>query len=244
VNNLISNHQWNEFPDQQQLVQKLADVIEVSINQSITERGRAILALSGGSTPKPLFAELAIRKINWSAVIITLVDERWVDETHELSNAAFMKTFLLSKMPEKAKFVPLYHVAENPAGSLIHVLRDYCVATDSSIDRPAAFDVVVLGMGNDGHTASFFPDASNIAELVSGNTDDALQCCESETTQVPRITWSLPILLNTQMLVLHITGSSKRAVFERALSASDATELPIRSAIFQQQSKLNVYYAG
>ena len=102
-------------------------------------------------------------------------------------------------------------------------------------------------MGGDGHTASFFPDADNVADLVSASSQDFLLSCYSPTTQVARVTWSLPMLLNSQFLALHITGESKQQVFEQAVASDGSFDeicrLPIRSAIFQDTIPLNVYYA-
>lgn len=239
-----ANYIWHEGADQQSLAENLAGELIVKMDAAIAEKGSAVLALSGGSTPKPLFEVLAEYDLDWSKVIVTLVDERWVDETHELSNASFMKTFLLNALPEPVRFVPLYHAADSVQDSFPFVLADYCQATGSSVDAPRAFDIVVLGMGGDGHTASFFPDASNVAELVDINAKEALLTCNSPSTQVERITWSLPMLLNTGFLALHITGEAKKSVFERAAAGGDITELPIRSAVFQDRVPLNVYHAN
>lgn len=238
------NYVWHEFGEQNQLVSELANVIQSEIKLSIEKNGRAIVAVSGGSTPKPLFIELAQRDIDWAKVIITLVDERWVSSEHPLSNAAFLDKHLLSALPSAVSFVSLYHDAVDCESSLQFVLEHYCEVTGSSIHSPAPFDVVILGMGNDGHTASFFPDAENIADLVDPNSAQFLHSCTSPTTQVPRVTWSLSQLLSTQKLILHIVGEAKNTVFQTALKDSDAIELPIRSVIFQELSSLQVYYAN
>lgn len=238
-----SNYLFHKGADKASLADHLAGELTTEISNAIHERGSAVLALSGGSTPKPLFEALAQCDIDWCKVIITLVDERWVNEEHELSNAAFMKAFLLSKLPESVRFVPLYQYADSARDSLAFVIADYLQATESSIDAPRAFDVVVLGMGGDGHTASFFPDANNIADLVDLDSKETLLTCHSPSTQVERVTWSLPILLNTHFLALHFTGEDKKAVFEKATSGDDVRELPIRSAVFQDRATLNVYYA-
>lgn len=234
---------WNQGPDTQSLAENLAGELVVRINNAIADHGSAVLALSGGSTPKPLFKALAAHAIDWSKVVITLVDERWVPESHELSNAAFMRQHLLNDLPTQPRFVPLYQAAQTVTASFPLVLADYCEATGSLIDAPRAFDVVILGMGGDGHTASFFPDAENVDELVAIDSEQSLLTCHSPSTQVERITWSLPSLLNTAFLALHFTGSSKLEVFEQAAAGGAISELPIRSAIFQDQIELNVYYA-
>lgn len=238
-----ANYQWHGFESRESLAEALADRVADELCEAIAQRGRAIIALSGGSTPKPLFKALAARELDWSNVVVTLVDERWVPEGHELSNASFMQTWLLNDLPQPPRFVPLYAGAANVEASVPAVLHDYCQITQSTEDSPAPFDVVILGMGGDGHTASFFPDAGNVAELVDPNSTAALLTCVSPSTQVERITWSLPVLLNTGMLALHFTGTDKKAVFDTALEDQDVTVLPIRSAIFQSTIPLQVYYA-
>lgn len=240
---MSANYDWHQGADAESLADNLAGELVVKLGDAINRNGIAVMALSGGSTPKPLFKSLADHDVDWSRVVITLVDERWVPETHALSNAAFMHRYLLDALPDTVRFVPLYQPAESVAASYPAVLGNYCVATSSSMDAPRPFDIVILGMGGDGHTASFFPDADNVAELVDPESPTLLLTCESPSTQVPRITWSLPALLNTQFLALHFTGAEKRRVFEQACAGTDATELPIRSAIFQNKIPLQVYYA-
>lgn len=237
------NYLWHQGADQISLADNLAGELAVRISEAVSDSGLAVIALSGGSTPKPLFEALAQHDIDWSRVVITLVDERWVPDTHELSNAAFMRKYLLDKLPADVRFVPLYQPAESVLASFPAVLGNYCHATNSSTDKPRGFDIVILGMGGDGHTASFFPDADNVADLVNPKTAECLLTCNSPSTQVERITWSLPMLLTSNFLALHITGQGKKDVFEQACESDDAIELPIRSAIFQDSIPLNVYYA-
>ena len=241
---LDSNFTWHEGGDALSLAEHLASEVALQINNAIAEQGNAVVAFSGGSTPKPLFNALADHDVDWSKVIITLVDERWVDETHELSNAAFLNKYLLAQLTDNAPaFVPLFNTEADITKGCVQTLQTYCQTTGSEITKPRQFDVVILGMGNDGHTASFFPDADNIADLVDPQSSDYLLSCSSPTTQVERITWSLPMLLNASFLALHITGESKAEVFQQACVNEQSTVLPISSVIFQNKTHLNVYYA-
>ncbi|MFT5572559.1 MAG: 6-phosphogluconolactonase [Cryomorphaceae bacterium] len=240
---MIANYEWHEAADPESLANQLAMQIIAVMDQTIEQKGSVVLALSGGSTPKPLFKSLATADLDWSKVIITLVDERWVPKTHELSNAAFMQTHLLDSLPDVVRFIPLYEPAESAELSTAEVLNNYCSIAQSSPNTPRPFDIVVLGMGGDGHTASFFPDADNITDLVDPNSIAPLLTCNSTSTQVDRITWNLPMLLNAQYLALHITGDSKKRVFSEAVINGPVVELPIRSVIFQQQLPLQVFYA-
>lgn len=237
------NITWHQGDDAHSLAENLAGEVALQIGNAIADNGIAVIALSGGSTPKPLFQTLAQHDVDWAKVVITLVDERWVPATHDLSNAAFMQEHLLDLLPQDATFVPLYQPAQTVEASRPLVLQSFCAATGSPIDSPRKFDIVILGMGSDGHTASFFPDAENIADLIALDAPNPLLTCISPSTQVERITWSLPKLLEASYLVLHFTGREKLAVFDRAAAGGDVAKLPIRTAIFQTETPLNVYYA-
>ena len=221
------------------LGQLLADDLVTHLQSCIDQNGHVVLAVSGGSTPKPLFTALQQSSLDWSKIVITLVDERWVPLDHELSNGALVKQTLLDDLPV-ATFVPLYQPANSVDESLTAVLDSYRAANNGHLSE---FDAVVLGMGGDGHTASFFPDADNIEELVSLDHEVPLLTCESPSTQVPRVTWSAPMLLNTSFLALHFCGADKFEVYEQACQSGPITELPIRVAIHQHQTPLNIYYS-
>lgn len=232
------------FDDQLQLADQLADDIAKQLVQSIAKQGRAVMALSGGSTPLLMMQQLRQRDVDWSKVVVTLVDERCVGEMHSLSNARFVREEFLSKLPSIPKFAPLYYPEASNTSSLFEmVLENYADITASTKQSLASFDVVILGMGGDGHTASFFPDADNIDELIDDVSEQPLLTCQSPASQVARITWSLPMLLDTNMLALHITGQNKQQVLQKAIAGTDKTELPIRAAILQQQTPLSIYYA-
>ncbi len=231
------------FTDPSVLALQLANDIALRLNDAINKKGRAVLALSGGSTPKPMLQALSQLEVDWNNVIVTLVDERCVAPGHELSNATMLSNCLLNNLEMPPSFAPLYFAGLGEQNLVERILAKYCELTDSNPTKIAAFDVVILGMGSDGHTASFFPDADNIEQLLAMNSAERLLMCNSPSTQVPRITWSLPMLLNTSMLILHITGKDKREVLEQALMGDDFNKMPIRAAIFQDVTPLNIYSA-
>src|ERR1700761_3903668 len=136
----------HSFTDCQALAVALAERIAERLREGIAERGHALLAVSGGSTPKHLFDKLSRQMLDWSKVTVTLVDERWVPEGDERSNAAMVKAMLLQHAASSAQFVPLYTDAPTPEAGLATVR-----ARVASLELP--FDAVILGMGNDGHTA-------------------------------------------------------------------------------------------
>ncbi|NNL56538.1 MAG: 6-phosphogluconolactonase, partial [Pseudomonadales bacterium] len=191
----------------------------------------ASIAFSGGSTPKLLFAALAEQAIDWPAVQVTLVDERCVPPDHERSNARLLREFLLSKLPVQPVFLPLFEPGE------------------SSSERNARLqalawpmDVAVLGMGGDGHTASFFPGARNLDALLDPQQPEKIMDTRSVPDDEPRVTWSLAALLEAQHLILHICGEDKARVLQTALeqleSGSAKAPYPIAS-LLQHTSQLN-----
>lgn len=240
------NYIWQEATNRDELAQDLAETIAKRLSSVLQLKDQAVIAFSGGSTPKPLFKALLDQNIDWTRIVVTLVDERWVPFDHPLSNASFLIDNLLAKLDQPPKFVSLLNIsaaAMNAQLSLTSVLIDYCHQTNSSLANPAPFDVAILGMGTDAHTASFFPDAENVQSLVDENNPNFLASCSSPSSQVDRVTWTLPVLNQANFLALHFTGEDKREVFNQALKGNDAEMMPIRSVMFNAQQPLQVYFS-
>ena len=224
----------NKFQSGTELAHQLADRICNELEAGITERGSAILAVSGGSTPKLLFQILSGKAINWSKVIITLVDERWVDENDKRSNALLVKEHLLVNSAANARFVPLFH-----PGDIDQEISELEVQLQS---LPLPFDVVILGMGGDGHTASFFPGGDNLDAAVDQTGKYLLSSMRAHGAVEPRVTFTLPPLLESRFIALHIEGSEKLDVFEHAMDDGDANLMPVRHVI-RNSDKLEVFWA-
>ena len=228
------------FPDAETLADALSAELETCLLQGIRDRGRATLVLSGGSTPLPLFRRLRDRPLPWSAITVTLADERWVDREHPDSNAAFLHRELLVGHAAAATFVDLKNSAPTPeAGQAV------CETDLARLDWPV--DAVVLGMGGDGHTASLFPQtAENQSALGLGlNLDTDQRCVAIQPGQAPhpRISLTLSALIATRKLILHITGSSKWQVYQDALRPGPATELPVRGVLRQDRRPVEVFWS-
>ncbi|HEV7778411.1 MAG TPA: 6-phosphogluconolactonase [Luteibacter sp.] len=228
-----ANVRENTFEDRLSLADALAHRLAADLAAGIAERGRAVLAVSGGSTPKTVFAVLARATIDWSKVTVTLVDERWVPESDERSNARIVRNLLLKQNAEAATFVPLYVDAPTPDEGLATV-----TASIDKLERP--FDAVVLGMGGDGHTASFFPGGDHLAEALDLAGKASVLPMRAEGAGEPRITLSLPRLLDTRALYLHIEGDDKKAVLAKALAGG---EYPIGAVLRQDGTEVQVYWA-
>lgn len=222
------------FADKPTLATELAEAVADRIRAAITERGTAAIAVSGGSTPSRFFQALGKTKdIDWSKVIVTLVDERWVDETSERSNALLVNERMLQGPAAIARFFPLYSGGDEPDASAI-------AKTNALLaDLPQPFAAVVLGMGNDGHTASFFPGGDTLAEaLASPGPAIAIR---APGAGEPRVTFTLPRLLHTDGLYLHIEGEEKAAVLDTALGDGPVEDMPIR-AVLRSGHAVNVYW--
>ena len=125
------------------LSQNIAEII----NEAIQQNGRASMAVSGGSTPKPLFEELSLLDLDWPKVDLTLVDDRWVDADHKDSNELLVKTHFIKNYAERVNFVPLKNDEDTAK-------KGVPLAKEALKNFTMPFDIVILGMGADGHTLS------------------------------------------------------------------------------------------
>lgn len=229
-------HRFNTFPNGTALAEALADKVATALSEAISKKGRATLAVSGGSTPKAFFAALSRKPVEWGKVVITLVDERFVPETSDRSNHALVANHLLQNGAQAAKFVPLYHAVADVEDAAMVASEDI-----SRIEPP--FDVVVLGMGTDGHTASFFPGGKNLELALSARTPRSVVTMEAEGAGEPRLTLSFSAIQDARLLVLHIEGEAKKPVLERALSEGAESALPIGRVIASAASDTEIYWA-
>jgi 6-phosphogluconolactonase len=179
-----------------------------------------------------MFAALAEADLPWDKVWITLVDERWVEPTHADSNERLVRENLLQGRARAANFIGLKVAGATATGSL----RDAIVQLDHV---PPPLSCVILGMGSDGHTASWFPRASNLADLLDPNNSSPLAACEPVTAPHERITLTLPVVLGASEIILHITGDEKRAVLQRAARE----QLPVAAITEQNLKPVSTWWA-
>lgn len=231
----MTEHHRN-FGTKEDLALALAEAVADHLKLGIETRGRAVLAVSGGSTPGRFFAALGKRKdIAWEQVTVTLVDERWVDEVSPRSNAALVNEKMLQGPAASAHFVPLYSGGTSPDAAAI-------ARTAAAVaELPVPFDAVILGMGNDGHTASFFPGGDTLEQALTGQ--GPVIAITAPGAGEPRVTFVLSRLLNTKGLYLHIEGEEKLKVLERAEEDGPVAEMPIRAVLRQTQTPLMIYWS-
>ena len=225
----------HRFDSTDSLAQALATSVAADLSAASHARGRASLVVSGGRTPAPFLAALSRHALEWAQVWVTLADERWVGEDHPDSNAALVREHLLQNRAAQANFVPLKNPAATPTQG-----ETACAEALKTMPRP--FDVVLLGMGDDGHTASLFPQAPQLAEALALDSGKLCLGMDPVTAPHPRMTLTLPALLASRRIVVLFSGSGKWAVYQQALQPGPVAALPIRCVLRQTQVPVEVYY--
>ena len=224
------------FTTRDNLTVELADYIGKQLTAGIADNGRASLAVSGGSTPVDLFEELSQTDIAWDKVVITLVDERWVEPVNNDSNEHLVRTHLLKNRAAAATFVGMKNEAATAGAG-----EQQCENGLTNVPRP--FDLLILGMGGDGHTASLFPGAAQLAAATDMESGRNCMGIAPLTAPHERMTLTLPAILDSRQIILHITGPEKQEVLEQALQDGPIEAMPIRYILRQQTTPVSVYWA-
>lgn len=214
----------HDFADGKALAEALAAAVAEQLRLAIAARGKAALAVSGGRTPARFFAALSQQRLPWSEVVVTLVDERWVPLASERSNEALVRDGLLQGRAAAARMISLVSAAETPEEGAAEIATR--VAT-----LPLPLDVVVLGMGTDGHTASFFPEGDRLAEALDPAGRLSVVSMRAPGAGEPRITLTLPLIAAAGAVYLHIEGREKAAVLALAQQEGPAEAMPVRAVL-------------
>ena len=219
-----------EFPDKDQMIDKITTLVLAHLENAILKNGRALFAVSGGSSPKPLYEKLSRQKFDWSKVDILLVDERWVDIDEAGSNETFINNTLLQNEAASANLMGLKNNALSPVEGLPALKQKI-----SSL--PDQIDVAVLGMGPDGHTASWFPHAENLdkaLDIDSGEKFETIKAKKSAVTgdHLHRMTMTLPFLKQAKCPVLMISGAEKQQAFLKAVDLkTPLDDAPVKALV-------------
>lgn len=219
-----------------ELVENLAEKICDHLTEAIDVRKKAAIVVSGGSTPKPLFKQLALKDISWHQVTITLADERWVDTSLPESNENLVRTYLLRQKAAKANFIGLKNHFPTAAEG-----EQVCHETLNRIPRP--FDVVVLGMGSDGHTASLFPRSPVLEKALDIHCRANCLAVPRHGSSCDRMTLTLPVLLASRRIFIHIAGREKMTSLEQAMAEGPVADKPIRAILGQDKTPVQIFWA-
>lgn len=227
--------QQHLYADAAQCAQGLAQAVAESLRESLRRRTAASLIVSGGRTPLPFFEALARQDLPWSKVVVSLADDRWVPADHADSNERLVRQHLLQGPAAAARFVPLVDAAQTPEQHLATAERKLA-------QLPHPYDVLVLGMGDDGHTASIFPGAPGAAEALDTSRPQRLALVTPSTAPHRRISLTLRALLDSRQLLIHLAGSDKAAVIEAAALSTPAQH-PIAAVLRQDAVPVGLYYS-
>lgn len=216
-----------EFASANHMAEKLADLMDAQLRHALLEKGRAVFAVSGGSTPRALHIALSHRALRWQDVTTILVDERWVPPHEDGSNEAFVLETLRQNKARHVPIVGLYKSTPTP--------QDAVASVQADLERVASsIDVLHLGMGLDGHTASWFPGAQGLSHALE--TRDRVCAITAEKSPVTgaltqRMTLTLAAVKAATHITLILAGQDKKHVLEQALKDGPADELPVRAIL-------------
>ncbi|CAL1690899.1 hypothetical protein MMB232_01033 [Brevundimonas subvibrioides] len=215
------------FPTLDTWAATIAGRLDETLAAAVLANGRALFAGPGGSTPSPVYARLAQADIGWSNVAVTLVDERYVPETSPESNARLIRDVLLQGPAAAATFIPLYHPE-------VTVDRAAAKAAHALAGAGGRFDAVLLGMGEDGHICSMFPNSPTLKTLLSPSLKPTVLGVphgrDGAAPSLERLSINLPYLISAGRVILGLKGAAKRSVFEREAGGDPATQ-PIAAMI-------------
>lgn len=228
-----------EFIDGEQAAEVLAAAVESRLREGLARNGVASLVVSGGSSPKRLYEILSRKALAWSQVTVVLADERWVDPGLAGSNETFVLETLLQNEAAAAHFIGLKTPAQSPFDAV-----DEVDARLAQVHRP--FDAVVLGMGGDGHTLSWFPEADGLEAAIdpNGRLAAAVTATPSGVTGpfTKRMTLTLAALYGAQFTALLISGEAKRKVWREAAGPGRVEKLPVRAILQSENLGLQTYW--
>jgi 6-phosphogluconolactonase len=230
--------EWWEYDDADELADAVAGDVGFIIESALDARGQALIALPGGKTPAPIFPRLAKAKINWKHVTIIPTDDRLVPITDPLSNAAMIAKIFI---PKGARVLPIttetaadYHMAGKAADARLQELH-------------WPLDLVWLGVGADGHTASIFPGPDLDEALNGPKMRRALGVMPDpmpKDAPVARITLSRAAILSARTIMIALSGQEKRDVLERAIKDGASSTTPIGRVLADAEQAIDIHWSA
>jgi len=231
-----SDTHLRRFANTEALNEALAAEITASLNHRLRAGRSASLVVAGGRSPVALFEQLSVMALEWSRVWVTLTDERWVRTSSSDSNEHLVREHLLRNAAAKAHFVGLKTDAPDPQAG--------AAGSWAAIEKmPRPFDYVLLGMGDEGHTASLFPDSPGLQLALDAQQPPGCVGMMAAAAPHARVSLNLSALLDSRHIALLLIGSGKWVTYERACEAGPVAEMPVRALLRQQRVPVSVYWA-
>src|SRR5579863_6896613 len=224
------------YTDIETLSRELATLIAGSLTAAIGARGLASLVVSGGRSPVRLFEILRTQPLDWSRVCVALADERWVSPEDPASNERLVRDHLLKDHAASARFLGLKNGAPTPDLGAVSAWETF-----ARVPRP--FDTVILGMGDDGHTASLFPGSPNLPSALNASAAAGCVGMWSPLPPKARLSLNLSALLDSRRITLLITGESKWRTLDAARAVGPENEMPIRAVLRQSRTPVEVMWS-
>jgi 6-phosphogluconolactonase len=226
----------SKFEALEALSRALADQIAASLKTAIAARRLASLVVSGGKSPIRLFELLRDEELDWSSVCVALADERWVDPSDAASNEKLVRDVLLKGRAAAARFQGLKNGAPTPDMGAVSAWETF-----ARVPRP--FDATVLGMGDDGHTASLFPGSPNLPNALDPAAAAGCVGMRAPAAPRPRLSLNLSALLDSRRIVVLITGDAKWRTYLAACAPGPEQEMPVRAVLRQTRAPVEVMWS-
>jgi 6-phosphogluconolactonase len=225
-----------KFADMEALSRTLANQLAAILKDAIAARGLASLVVSGGKSPLRLFQLLGAEQLDWSRVCVALADERWVDPTDAGSNEKLVRDVLLKGPAAAARFQGLKNGAPTPDMGAVSAWETF-----ARVPRP--FDGVLLGMGDDGHTASLFPGSPNLANALNPSAAAGCVGMRAPVAPQPRLSLNLSALLDCRRILVLISGADKWSTYLAASAPGSVYDMPVRAVLRQTRTPVEIMWA-
>ncbi|PHZ84820.1 6-phosphogluconolactonase [Paremcibacter congregatus] len=223
-----------KFTRKQALFDQLFQDTTTRLQKAVAEKDMASVLLSGGTTPGSFYDVLSHADIPWDKICLSVTDERWVPATNPASCEYLVRQTLMQNRAATARFFPL----KSPPDAL---MDGYAITLDSLRQMPQPFDMVLLGMGLDGHVASLIPTAEDTARGLDPANKNICQYIRNPGGDYPRISMTVNSLLNVAQVTLLFFGVEKWAVYQDALHDTAFT-WPVSHILHQDQTPVEIYW--
>lgn len=231
------------FDDRATLLAHLHEALCSQLQHSLERADAATLFVSGGNEPGPVFRALSSAALPWDRISVALVDERWVPPSHEASNERLVRDNLLTDRAAASSFTGMKTEHELQGTGEAEAVAA-CNAAYAALPKP--WSCALLGMGPDGHTASLFPNAASLQNIL----DSQMLCAAMHApagsiagNYLERMTMTPHALLQCEQLFLLISGAHKRAIYEQARATKEPATLPISVFLQQNEVPLTVFWS-